>query len=130
MVQIHHEALEKIMNYQARVREWAEKCFGKEIADDTTERNHRFLEEALELVQACGITKSECLQLIDYVYSRPAGDKEQEVGGVMSTLATLCAAHRMNLEECAERELIKVYEKIDKIREKRANKPKHSPLPQ
>jgi hypothetical protein len=32
-------------------------CFGPEISADRVERNHRFLEEALELVQACGAAR-------------------------------------------------------------------------
>ena len=39
---------------------------------------HRFLEEALELVQACGATASEAHQLVDYVYGRPVGEPAQE----------------------------------------------------
>ncbi|RQS15519.1 hypothetical protein DIE07_03565 [Burkholderia sp. Bp9002] len=35
---------------------WMLECFGAAIATDRMERNHRFLEEALELVQACGCT--------------------------------------------------------------------------
>lgn len=58
-------------------------CFGATISRDKAERNHRFLEEALELVQACGCTESEAAQLVAYVYGRPAGDPPQEVGGVM-----------------------------------------------
>jgi hypothetical protein len=42
--------------FQHRVRDWVLACFGEVIAADVTERNHRFLEEALELVQAKGCT--------------------------------------------------------------------------
>jgi hypothetical protein len=49
-------------------------CFGPEISADTRERNHRFLEESVELVQACGCTVSEAHQLVDYTYGRPVGD--------------------------------------------------------
>lgn len=41
--------------FQQRVHPWMMACFGAEIAADTLERNHRFFEEATELVQACGI---------------------------------------------------------------------------
>ncbi len=80
-------------SFQERVREWVVACFGLAIADDKVERSHRFLEEALELVQTCGVTRDDCLQLVDYVYSRPAGNLHQEVGGVMTTLASHCCAH-------------------------------------
>lgn len=116
--------------FQKRVADWLLACFGSEIAHDKTERSHRFIEEALELVQCCGITASECHQLVDYVFNRPAGEMRQEMGGVMVTLAALAFAHGMSMELAGETELKRVHGKIEQIREKQANKPKHSPLPQ
>ncbi len=37
--------------FQPNVQPWLLSCFGEQIANDKIERNHRFLEEALELVQ-------------------------------------------------------------------------------
>lgn len=118
--------------FQNRVKPWMLDCFGSEISRDTVERNHRFLEEALELVQACGCTQSEAHQLVDYVYGRPWGDKPQEVGGVMVTLAALCLAHDIDMHECGELELARILDPsiMDKIRAKQASKPPHSPLPE
>jgi hypothetical protein len=104
-------------------------CFGPEISADIGERNHRFLEEALELVQTLGCTRSEAHQLVDYVYSRPPGDPPQEVGGVMVTLAALCLAADLDMHGDGERELARVWTKVEAIRAKQAAKPKHSPLP-
>lgn len=115
--------------FQRQVRAWAVACFGEEIANDKIERNHRFLEEALELVQALGCTASEAHQLVDYTYGRPVGDAPQEVGGVMTTLAALCAAHGFNMDTQANAELLRIWTLIHKIRAKQAAKPKHSPLP-
>jgi len=97
---------------------------------DRTERNHRFLEEALELVQAIGCTQSEAHQLVDYVFSRPKGEPSQELGGVLVTLNALATAFPMPVDYCGEKELTRVWGKIDKIRAKQATKPKHSPLPE
>jgi hypothetical protein len=116
--------------YQQRVLSWMLKCFGLAIAQDATERNHRFLEEALELVQTCGCTRSEALQLVDYVFDRPAGEKVQEVGGVLVTLAALCFANNVQMTQAGETELARVWENIPVIRAKQAAKPKHSSLPQ
>ncbi|MCP3017490.1 hypothetical protein [Cupriavidus basilensis] len=116
--------------FQARVQPWMLECFGVEIAADARERNHRFLEEALELVQACGATQSEAHQLVDYVYGRPVGDKHQEVGGVMVTLAALCLAQGLGMHEAGEAELTRIWTKVEQIRAKQAAKPKHSPLPE
>lgn len=117
------------MTFQAAVYEWMLRCFGAEISADKTERNHRFLEESLELVQSLGTTKEEALKLVDYVYGRPVGEPHQEVGGTMVTLAALCQANGMSMEIAGDVELSRCWEKIDQIRAKQAAKPKMSPLP-
>lgn len=117
------------MTFQKRVLHWLMECFSMEICRDTTERNHRFLEESLELVQSLGCTQSEAHQLVVYVYGRSAGEPRQEVGGVMVTLAALCSAADMDMHEAGESELARVWKNIEKIRAKQAAKPKHSPLP-
>lgn len=116
-------------SFQARVRPWLHACFGEAIAGDQAERCHRFLEEALELVQACGIGREDCLRLVGYVYGRPAGNPGQEAGGVMTTLAALCLAFGLDMREAGETELARVWGKIDAIRAKQAAKPPGSPLP-
>jgi hypothetical protein len=118
--------------FQSRVRPWMLECFGAAIAADKIERNHRFLEESLELVQSLGCTASEAHQLVDYVFGRLVGEPSQEAGGVMVTLAALCLAADLDMHEAGETELarISVPETVAKIRAKQAAKPKHSPLPQ
>lgn len=116
--------------FQQRVQPWMLECFGAEIAADGMERNHRFLEESLELVQACGCTRSEAHQLVDYVFSRPVGQKDQKVGGVMVTLAALCLAQSLDMHAAGDTELARVWTKVEQIRAKQAAKPKHSPLPE
>jgi hypothetical protein len=116
--------------YQERVDDWMQSCFGEKISGDRVERYQRFLEEALELAQAMGCTRSEARQLLHYTFDRPAGEPAQEVGGVMVTLAALCSASDINLDDAAEIELARVWTKQDEIRAKQAAKPKHSPLPQ
>ena len=115
--------------FQSRVQPWLLKCFGEEVTADTTERNHRFLEEALELVHACGCTAHEAHQLVDYVYGRPTGEKDQEAGGVMVTLAALCLSQGLDMHTAGETELARIWTKVDAIRAKQAAKPKHSPMP-
>lgn len=115
--------------FQQRVQPWMMACFGPEISADRIERNHRFLEEALELVQSLGCTASEAHQLVDYVFWRPLGEPVQETGGVMVTLAALCLANGLDMHECGETELARIWTKVEAIRAKQAAKPKHSPLP-
>lgn len=115
--------------FQQRVQNWLMECFSMEICRDTQERCHRFLEEALELVQSLGCTKSEAHQLVDYVFGRPAGEVRQEVGGALVTLSALCSSQDLDMEAAGESELMRVWRNIEKIRAKQAAKPKHSPLP-
>ena len=115
--------------FQSRVAAWMDACFGPAISADKVERNHRFLEEALELVQALGCSREDCLQLVEYVYGRPVGEPSQEVGGVMVTLAALCLASGLEMDGAAEIELARVWTKIDVIRAKQAAKPRGSALP-
>lgn len=116
--------------FQTQVGEWMRTCFGPKISADRVERNHRFLEESLELVQSLGCTSSEAHQLVDYVFSRPVGEPSQECGGVMVTLAALCLAARLDMHQDGYTELARVWGKINVIRAKQATKPQFSPLPQ
>lgn len=117
-------------SYQDRVAAWVETCFG-ESSDPRrkTRRAHRFAEEALEFLQSVGIPREDVLQLVDYVYGRPAGDPVQELGGVMVTLCGAATAHDLDVNECAEKELARVWTKVDAIRAKSATQDKSSPLP-
>ena len=117
-------------DYQSRVQPWLVACFGPEVAGDREERSHRFLEEALELVQATGCTADEAHALVEYVFQRPAGETSQEVGGVMLTLAALCLANGFDMRQAGEVELARVWTKIGIIRAKQAAKPRGSAAPQ
>lgn len=118
------------ITFDISVASWVEKCFGEEVANNKSERNFRFFEEATELVQACDMTKEQCLQLVDYVYSRPKGEKNQEAGGVMVTLAALCIPNGISMLNAGEKELERIEGKIDDIRNKFNNrKDKNSPIP-
>ena len=119
----------KAASFQACVADWMLACFGEVISRDKIERNHRFLEESLELVQSLGCTASEAHQLVDYVFNRPIGVPLQEVGGVMVTLAALCNAQQLDVNWCGQTELNRIWTKVEQIRAKQAAKPKHSPLP-
>lgn len=117
------------MSLQSRVWVWMQACFGEKIARDKLERCHRFYEEATELVQAGGMSRDDAHRLVDYTYSRPVGAIDQEVGGVSMTLAALCLAYDLDMHAAGEREIVRVWSIIDKIRAKQAAKPHGSPLP-
>lgn len=114
---------------QQRVAEWMYDCFAETIINDKVERNYRFLEEALELVQSLGLAKNESHALVDYVYGRPKGEAYQETAGVLITLAALANVNDIQLGEAAESELRRVWDKIDTIRKKQATKKRYSSSP-
>lgn len=104
-------------------------CFGAEIAADKLERGDRFLEESLELLQSGDYPKERAYALIEYVFGRDKGEPQQEVGGVMITLAAYCLAHAIDMHQAGEIELARVWTKVDAIRAKQATKPTGSALP-
>ena len=113
---------------QARVIAWYRDCFPEKAAELKTSKNrkhvnHRFLEEAVELVQACDCTEAEALEVVRYVYSRSVGERKQEVGGVSISLAVLCETWDLQLVDAAESELARIKTKIETIRGKEAAKP-------
>ena len=109
-------------SFQRRVAEWLAACFPPSVRADRQERTHRFLEEALELAQANGCTRDEAHILVDYVFSRPLGQPEHEVGGVMVTLAGLCDATGIDMTAEGDRELDRNWQRINAIRRKQASK--------
>lgn len=117
--------------FQDRVGDWMLLCFNQAIADDRLERSDRFIEEALELVQAGGYSADRAHALVDYVFGRPVGEMHQEIGGVMVTLATLCTAFGHSMVDEGERELKRILHPdiVEKIRRKQASKPVGSALP-
>lgn len=114
-----------------RVQKWCVECFGETTAADVVERNWRFLEEALELVQSLGGSKDDVIKMVDYTYNRERGEPHQEMGGTMVTLAALSAANGMDMMQAFEDEFARINrpEMIEKIRGKHATKPHKSPLP-
>lgn len=91
---------------------------------DRPERACRFVEEALETAQAVGLPKERVLALVEYVYDRPAStDAAQELGGVLTMLTALATACEVDLLEAANREFARMWQNIDRIREKQRRKP-------
>lgn len=113
-----------MFRFQMNVWDWFKKCFPDPKYKNPRERTFRFVEEAIELAQACGASREEVSRIADYVYGRPVGEIRQEVGGVMVTLSTLCSVHKICLSDAAEKELARIDtpEVIFKIREKQATK--------
>ena len=116
--------------FQHKAVEWAEECIGPVEKMDISNRSHRFIEEALELVQSAGVTREDVLKLVDYVFARPIGPVAQEVGGTMVGLAILCERLSIDMNQSADDEVKRNWSKIEAIRAKAKGAPEGSPLPQ
>lgn len=66
--------------------------------------------------------------MVDYVFQRPIGEKEQEAAGTMISLSALCNAHGINIHNATQDELQRITDKsmIEKIREKQKTKPNYT----
>lgn len=125
LVHVHNK-----QSFQARATKWAAECLGEASALSAKERAFRFLEEALELFQACGGESRHVDELARYVFGRPVGDIHQEIGGVQVTLATLASALGEDAAMAGEDELSRCHAKAADIRRKaNAKTDSESPLP-
>jgi len=115
-------------SFQPSSVHWALECLGEDKVFDLNERSERFLEEALELCQSMNQTRKAAHRLVDYVYDRAKGDSYQEVGGVLTTLAVLCHALNLDMNEAGEVELERIFqpEVMEKIKAKTLTKPRFS----
>ena len=100
------------------------EVFGAANMASTNERMKRFLEEAVELVRAAGLTNSEIQSVVNYELGRPVGpDIAHEVGGAGVTLYALADALYLDLDASVLAEIRRVEANKDKCRAKHAAKP-------
>jgi NTP pyrophosphatase (non-canonical NTP hydrolase) len=93
---------------QILIKEWVIRSFGEAAFQRREERAARVVEEALELAQACTMTKEEAQKILDVVYSRPRGNIMQEAGGVALTLLALAESRNFDLQAALQEELRRV----------------------
>lgn len=120
------------IEFQTVAGRWMQETFGDLLSvTKKSVRNFRFFEEATELIQAGGMTREQAHELVDYVFNRPVGDLQQEVGGTMLTLTALCATNGVELAYAAYAEIERTHqpEVREKIRRKQASKMGDGPLP-
>jgi hypothetical protein len=113
-----------INDLQDRVKTWVIDCLGMTALLDKKERVTRILEEALELFQATGLSKSAATEMIDYVFDRPQGEIMQEAAGLGTCLLAWAAAHGVSLGDLIIVELshIELPNIMKQIREKNVAK--------
>lgn len=107
---------------QAKVYEWCIATFGR-AEQELRERAIRLVEEAIELAQAEGVGEGTLRNLLEVVYSKPAGNAAQEAGGVGTTLLAYCQAKGISANRAEKEEWDRVRE-IDPeyFRERHAKK--------
>lgn len=96
-----------LLRFQQRVHAWLAETFpGTEVSP--AERSRRFLEEAVELVQAVGLSDEDIWSNVERVLSREPGQVRQELGGTMVSLAGLSQALGEDMAYAGEVELARV----------------------
>jgi hypothetical protein len=96
---------------QSVVHRWCVNAFGDDHARSVEQRGIRLAEEAIETAQASGCQAEMLHRLVDYVYSRPVGDLQQEIGGVGVTLLALGAAAAIDVDHAERKEITRVLSK-------------------
>lgn len=95
---------------QADVLAWAIRSFGP-IAQNIDERAARVAEEAIEIAQVEGVPLETIKRIADRVYSRPPGERWQEIGGTMIGILSYAEIVGLSMAECARREFDRVLSK-------------------
>ena len=114
-----------IGDFQCGIADWITSCWDKNRLFHKRESNLRFAEEAIELMQAVGLSRDDVSSMQDYIYNRKKGDIDNEIGGVLVTLAGLATAHMINMEGVARDSLLSCWARSLHIRQKNETKPKH-----
>jgi len=109
---------------QRRVAAWVLEVLGPESLSNPKERALRFVEEAIELAQACSLDAETLHKLVDYVMQRPVGDPEKEIGGCFITLYAVAEAIDADADAAFTRELKRVRnpEVIERVRRRQQEK--------
>lgn len=112
-----------LKNLQPRVKSWLSRVFGSAVLH-RKERAFRFVEEAVELAQALGLSREEIIRVVDYVMSREVGEIRQEIGGSFVTLLAVCVCERVDAGEaaCDEMDRAETPEIVDKVLTKQREK--------
>lgn len=113
----------ELRSAQDEVTSWAIKVFGARLVYDKRHRSLRFLEEALELVQACGLDKIDALKVMSQVYAKPAEKViAKEVAGSFTTLMALSSCLSIDFEGAYEDEMSYRHNNVELIRKKNQEK--------
>jgi hypothetical protein len=91
----------------SRALMWAVDMFGP-VALDPDERAMRFLEEAIELAHALGLSHVTIQAIVKRVYDRPPGDVPREFGQTQMTFECLAKALKIDADDEATQEFYRI----------------------
>lgn len=86
---------------------WALQTYGSAV-HGVRYQAFRFIEEALELVQAMGLTKEDVSRTVEYVFARRRGDAYEEFGDVRLTLDIMAESLHISSDDAYENCLLRV----------------------
>lgn len=108
---------------QEEVKNWIHETFGDAFNGDVKERCQRFLEEALEVVQSAGLSRSEADKILTYVYTRPVEPQvSTEIGGAFTTLCAVANSLEVDIGEAYNADKYKRWANIPRIQAKQEAK--------
>lgn len=96
---------------QNTVHAWCIAAFGQARAASPAQRGLRHAEEAIEAAQTVGVDPEQLIALVRYIYARPPGGIEREIGGSGLTLVALAAACGVDADACEVAEVRRVLSK-------------------
>jgi NTP pyrophosphatase (non-canonical NTP hydrolase) len=96
---------------QQIVSGWCALSFGVGAASSVPQRAIRLLEEVIEAYQAAGGDPAMAHKLIDFVFARPVGELNKEIGAVGLVLLSLANAADVSADEEEAREVARVLAK-------------------
>lgn len=102
------EILESRDKRQEIVFQTITERFGPDHANSVPQRALRFIEEAIEACQAAGVDRDQLLKLVGFVYDRPVGELNKEIGAAGLTLLGLAAAAGLSADDEEDREVNRV----------------------
>lgn len=102
------EILESRDQRQVTVFSMIKARFGPDHANSVPQRALRFIEEGIEACQAAGVDRDQLLKLVGFVYDRPVGELNKEIGAAGLTLLGLAAAAGLSADDEEDREVNRV----------------------
>lgn len=98
--------------------------FGEDNVRNPTERLMRFLEEAIELVRAGGLSDEGIRKVFEFEMGRPVGTNlQQELAGAGVTLLAVAHSQNLSLEAAILNDVDRLLDNVEHHRRKRAAKP-------